>query len=112
MIISNQLHTCRLWVAKVHDFIKQLVDEDEIVANWLLLELLEVFAENGHQFMQEGKDEGGIGVGFGHREQDKIVVFDENERHLAVNWGKSNKKIEFMFSEFRKRKQARKKIIK
>lgn len=36
----------RLWVAKVHEFIEQLVHNDEIVTNTLLLKLLEVLLEH------------------------------------------------------------------
>ena len=75
-----------LRIAKVHDFIKQLIDEDEIVANRFLFELLEVLTEDGDQFVQEREDKGGVGVGLCYRQQDEVVVFDENERHFAVDW--------------------------
>ena len=75
-------------VAKIHDFIKELINEDEIVSNRLLFELLEILAENGDQLVKEGEDEGRVGIGLGHRQQDQIVVFDENERDVTVNWKK------------------------
>ena len=75
-------------VAKIHDFIKELINEDEIVSNRLLFELLEILAENGDQLVEEGEDEGRVGIGLGHRQQDQIVVFDENERDVTVNWKK------------------------
>ena len=75
-------------VAKIHDFIKELINEDEIVSNRLLFELLEILAENGDQLVEEGEDEGRVGIGLGHRQQDQIVVFDENESDVTVNWKK------------------------
>ena len=84
---NPQITRC-LRIAEVHDFIKQLIDEDEVVANRFLFKLLEVLTEDGDQFVQEREYEGGVGVRLCHRQQDEVIVFDENERHFTVDWAK------------------------
>ena len=54
----------RLRVSEVHHFVHEFVDNDEVVANGLLLELLEVLDEDLDEAMEEEDDLGGIGVPF------------------------------------------------
>jgi hypothetical protein len=65
-----------LWVAKVHHFIQQLVDDYKVVPYTLLLKLLKVFCEDLHDLVQEQEDLGGICVSFGEGEEVKVVVAD------------------------------------
>ena len=58
----------RLRISKVHHLVHELVDDDKVVADGLLLELLEVLDEDLGQAMQEEDDLGRIGVSAGQGE--------------------------------------------
>ena len=53
-----------LRVAKVHHLVEELVYDDEIVADGLLLQGLEVLCEDIDEFVQEEQDLCGICVSF------------------------------------------------
>lgn len=76
VLLLQYLALCRLWVPEVHHLIKQFVDNDEVVANTLLLQHLEVFREDLHDLVKEEKDFGRIGVLFGQREDVEVTVAD------------------------------------
>ena len=61
-VLLENLALCRLRVSKVHHLIQELVYDDKVVANALLLELLEVLDEHGDETMEEEDDFGGIAV--------------------------------------------------
>jgi hypothetical protein len=65
-----------LRVAEVHHLVQQLVDDDKVVADALLLELLEVLGEDLDDLVQEQQDLGGVGVALGEGEQVQVVVAD------------------------------------
>ena len=53
-----------LRVTEVHHLIHELVDDDEVVANGLLLKLFKVFDKDGDKAVEEEDDLGGICVPF------------------------------------------------
>lgn len=52
----------RLWKSKIEHFVEQLINDDEIVADRLLFELLEVLGEDLNDFVQHCEDERDVGV--------------------------------------------------
>jgi hypothetical protein len=75
-VLLQDLGLSRLRVAKVHHLVEQLVDDDEIVADRLLLELLEVLGEDLDDLVQEEQDLGGVCVALRQGEEVEIVVAD------------------------------------
>jgi len=77
----------RLGIPKVHHLVQKLVDDDEVVANRLLLERLEVLGEDFDNLVEEEEDLGCVGVSFCECEEVEVVVSDvevlEGERRLA-----------------------------
>jgi hypothetical protein len=65
-----------LRVAKIHHFVKQLVDDDKVVADGFFFELFEVFGEDLDDFVEEEEDFGGICVAFREGEEIEIVMSD------------------------------------
>jgi hypothetical protein len=65
-----------LRVAKVHHLVEQLVYDDEVVADGLLLERLEVFCKDLDDLVEEEKDLGGVGVALGEGEDVEVVMTD------------------------------------
>lgn len=70
----ENLRLCCLRIAKVHHFVKQLVDDDKVVPYRLLLELLKVFCKDLDEPVEEEENFGGIGVAFGEGEDIEIAV--------------------------------------
>ena len=62
-LLENLALRC-LGVAKIHHLIHELVDDDEVVADGLLLELFKVFDKDGDKAVEEEDDLGGICVSF------------------------------------------------
>ena len=48
-LLLQNLAISSLWVAKVHEFIQQLIDDDKVVSDTLFLQLLEVLREHLQQ---------------------------------------------------------------
>lgn len=63
--LLQDLALCCLWVAKVHHLVQQLVNDDEVVANTLFLQYLEIFCKDFHDLVEEEEDLGGIGISLG-----------------------------------------------
>ena len=53
-----------LRITEIHHLIHELVDDDEVVADGLLLELFEVFDKDGDKAVEEEDDLSGICVPF------------------------------------------------
>ena len=62
-LLENLALRC-LRITEVHHLIHEFIDYDEVVANRLLLELLEVLDEDGDKAVEEEDDLGGIRVPF------------------------------------------------
>jgi hypothetical protein len=62
-----------LRVPKVHHLIEELEDDDEIVADGLLLQLLEVLGQHFDKLVQKDKNGGGIGVSPSERQHCRQV---------------------------------------
>jgi hypothetical protein len=83
--LSQHRRIGRLWIAKVHHFVQQFVNEHEIVATSFLVESLEVFAEHLRQTVEEGEDHGSVGIASARgRHQIQVVVLDPTEVQLFV----------------------------
>ena len=67
-VLLQYLAVGRLRIAEVHELVEQLVYDDEVVADALLFQLVEVFAEHAHHFVEKRQDQRGICVHFGHRD--------------------------------------------
>jgi hypothetical protein len=65
-----------LRVSEVHHFVKEFVDDDEIVSYAFFFELFEVLGEDFDDLVEEEEDFGGIGVSFRESEEEKVVVAD------------------------------------
>lgn len=65
-----------MWVSKIHHLIEQFVDNDEVVANTLFLQDLEVFREYLHDLVEEKEDFGRIGVFLCQGENVEVTVTD------------------------------------
>ena len=65
-----------LWVPKVHHFIEEFIDDDEVVSYRFLFELFEIFREHFHDLMEKEKDFGSIRVALGQGEKIKIIMAD------------------------------------
>lgn len=74
VLLLQDLALCCLWVSEIHHLVEQFVDNDEVVANTLLLQHLEVLREDLHDLVKEEKDLGRIGVFLGQREDIKVTV--------------------------------------
>ena len=73
-----------LRVPVVADLVEELVDDDEVVADGLLLELVEVVLEDGDDAVEEREQRHGVGVGLGERQEVQIVVLDVRVRDAQV----------------------------
>ena len=67
-ILLQDLALRRLGKAEVHHLVHELVDDDEVVADGLFLEFLEVLDEHLYEPVQEQNDLRGICVSFGEGE--------------------------------------------
>lgn len=65
-----------LWVVEIYYFIKEFVNDDEVVVNRFFFECFEIFGKDFDDFMEEQQDFGGIGVVFCKGEEVKVVVVD------------------------------------
>lgn len=63
-----------MWVAKVHHFVEQFVNDYKVVTDRLFFEFLEVFGEDFHNLVQEQQDFCSIGVAFRQGEEVQVVV--------------------------------------
>lgn len=63
-----------LRISKVHHLVQQFIDNNEVVADTLLLQNLEVFGENLHKLVEEKEDFSGICVSLGQCENVKVAV--------------------------------------
>ena len=68
-----------LRVTEIHQLVHQLENDDEIVADALLLDLFKVLAHHEHEFVEEGEDHGGVGVGARHADDVQILVLNVHE---------------------------------
>lgn len=74
LLLLQNLGLCCLRVSKVHHLVQQFIDNNEVVADTLLLQNLEVFGKNFHKLVKEKKDLGGICVSLGQCEDVKVAV--------------------------------------
>lgn len=72
--LLQNLAFSRLWVTEVHHFVKQLVDDDEVIPNAFFLELLKIFREDLDDLMKKEKNLGRIGVTLCEGEKIEIIV--------------------------------------
>lgn len=63
-IFLEDLGFCGLGISKVHHFIQEFVDDDEVVPYRFLFELFEILGEDLDDLMEEEEDFGGICVSF------------------------------------------------
>lgn len=73
-----------LRVAVVHHFVEQFVDDDEVVADGLLLDVLEVALEDGHEGVEEGEDEDCVVIFLGDGDEVEVVVLVEVEEVVVL----------------------------
>lgn len=71
-------------VSVVHHFIKQFVDDHEVVSDRLFLEVLEVALEHFDEGDEEGENHDGVVVLFGDGDDVEIVVFVEVEEMVVL----------------------------
>lgn len=64
----------------VHGLIEKLINNDEIISYGLLLQNTEVILEHRRKLVEEGNDEGGIGIFACYRAEIQVVVFDVDIR--------------------------------
>ncbi len=55
---------CSLRVAKVHHFVEEFVDDDEVIPYTLFFELFEILCEDLNDLVEEKENLGGIGIAF------------------------------------------------
>lgn len=80
----EQFDLCGLRVAVVHHLIEQLIDDNEIIANGLLLDVFEVALENVDEGVEEGEDENCIVIFAGDGDEVEIVVLVEVEEVIVL----------------------------
>lgn len=73
LLLQNLGLRC-LRISKVHHLVQQFIDNNEVVADTLLLQNLEVFGENLHKLVEEKEDFSGICVSLGQCENVKVAV--------------------------------------
>ena len=71
---TRTLNLGDLRVAKVHDLVEQLVDQNEVVANALFLKLAKILAHNLDQALQKDEYGGHVRVTLGQRDDIDIRV--------------------------------------
>ena len=72
----QDLRFCGLRIPKVHHLVKQLVDDDKVVADGFFFQLFEILGEDFDDFVEEQQDLGGVGVAFCESEEVEVVVPD------------------------------------
>lgn len=70
-ILLEDLTLCRLREAEIHHLVHEFVNDDEVVANRLLLEFFEVLHQYLDKSVKKQNDFCSIGVSFGQREDFK-----------------------------------------
>lgn len=60
--LAKNLGVSGLWIAKVHHLIKELVDDDKIVADTLLADLTKVLLQRFNELVKEEKRHGSIHI--------------------------------------------------
>ena len=75
-VLLEDLGFGSLWVAEVHHLIKELINDNEVVADRLLLESLEVLCEDLDDLVEEEEDLGGVRVAFRKGEDVEVVMAD------------------------------------
>jgi hypothetical protein len=63
-----------LWIAKVHHFIQQLVDDDKVVPDRFFLQLFKIFGEDFDDLMEKEEDFRSVGVTLGKGKKVKIIM--------------------------------------
>ena len=61
-VLLENLRIGRLRKAEVHQFVEQLVDDDEIVPHGFFLKVAEVLAEHAHASVEKGENHGDVGI--------------------------------------------------
>lgn len=83
-VLLQDLAVCGLGVAEVHELIQQLVDDDEVVADALLLQLLEIFRKHLHHLIEEGEHQRHTRVLLGGGDQIQVVMLDPHKADAPV----------------------------
>lgn len=86
--LLQHLYLRNLGIPVVHHLVKQLVRYHEVVAQGLVLQFLEIAAENISYLVQEGEDHGHVGITLGNADHENVVHLDPNIRDvfLRENW--------------------------
>ena len=80
----QQLDLSGLRVAIVHHLVEQLIHNDEVVADGLLLHVLEVALEHVDERVQEGEDHDSVVILLGDGDEVEIVVLVEVEQVVVL----------------------------
>eukprot|EP00053_Salpingoeca_punica_P017751 m.171606 g.171606 ORF g.171606 m.171606 type:complete len:404 (-) comp17279_c0_seq1:208-1419(-) len=83
-VLLQNACVCRLRVAKVHELVEQLVGDDKVVADALLLKLLEVLAEDLQHLVQEDKRQDDVCVAAADGDDVEVLVAHIEEVCVAV----------------------------
>mmetsp|Transcript_12720 Transcript_12720/g.39527 ORF Transcript_12720/g.39527 Transcript_12720/m.39527 type:complete len:393 (+) Transcript_12720:1683-2861(+) len=83
-VLGQNLALRILRVAEVHHFVQQLVHDDEVVAQYLLVQLVEVLLEDAAQPVQEEQDRRRVYIGGGARHHVQVVVLHVRVRDTVV----------------------------
>ena len=67
-----------LWEAVVHGLVEELVNDDKVIPYGLFLEGAKVILEHRRELVEEGNDEGGIGILACYSAQIQVIVLDIN----------------------------------
>jgi hypothetical protein len=65
-----------LWISKVHHFVQEFINNDEVVSDGFFFKFFEVFGEDFDYFVQEEEDFGGIGIAFSEGEEVEVIMAD------------------------------------
>ena len=80
----QQLDLSGLRVAIVHHLVEQLIHNDEVVADGLLLHVLEVALEHVDERVQEGEDHDSVVILLGDGDEVEVVVLVEVEEVVVL----------------------------
>lgn len=100
----EQLDLCGLRVAVVHHLVEQLVDNNEVIADGLLLHIFEVALEDCHEGVEEGEDQHCVVIFLGDGDEVEVVVLVEVEEVVVLvlderpTWGKEYLRVYSSYS--------------
>ena len=83
-VLTQDGSLCELWVAKVHDLVKQLIDSDKVVSYRLLHHHFEVVFEHLQQLVEEGNGASCVDIGLAKRHQIYVCMAQPNEGDAVI----------------------------